>query len=298
MAAMTIKERLLENAALVEHTLETLTAREDADFSAVLEAERYSLLAPRAKRIRPTLVLEFCRLLGGSDEAALPFAAAVEMVHTYSLIHDDLPCMDDDDYRRGRPTCHKAHGEATALLAGDGLLTRAFGVAASNKAVPAPLVCEAVKALSEAAGSFGMIGGQVMDLAGEKVRLSEETLLKLHRNKTGALISVSALLGCLAAGYGMDSDEAAVAKRYAAGIGLAFQIVDDVLDATSDPETTGKTTGSDAERGKTTFLTYYTPEEALAFADRVTAEAKEAAAALPGAQILLDLADYLTRRKY
>ena len=295
---MMIEKRLAENAALVEATLDRLTQREDADFKAVLDAERYSLLAPRAKRIRPTLVLEFCRLLGGSDEAALPFAAAIEMIHTYSLIHDDRPCMDDDDYRRGRPTCHKAFGESTALLAGDGLLTRAFGVAASNQAVEPTLVCAAVSALSEAAGSFGMIGGQVMDLAGEKTRLSEEELLKLHRNKTGALISVSALLGCLAAGYAADSAEAAMAQRYAAGIGLAFQIVDDVLDATSDVETTGKTTGSDAQRGKTTFLTYYTPEAALAFADRVTLKAKEAIAALPNATFLLDFADYLTRRKY
>ena len=161
-----IVTRLAENAALVEKTLAALTARQDVDFAEELEAERYALLA-RAKRVRPTLVLEFCRLFGGKDEAALPFACAVEMIHTYSLIHDDLPCMDDDDMRRGRPTCHKVYGEATALLAGDGLLTRAFGVIASNTEVSADIAREAVLALSCAAGSFGMIGGQVMDLAGE-----------------------------------------------------------------------------------------------------------------------------------
>ena len=295
---MNVSERIAANAALVEQRLDQLTAQEDADFSSVLEAERYSLLAPKAKRVRPTLVLEFCRMLGGNDEAALPFAAAVEMIHTYSLIHDDLPCMDDDDFRRGRPTCHKAFGEATALLAGDALLTRAFGVAASNLSVSPALVAQAVGALSRAAGSFGMIGGQVMDLAGEKTVLSEEKLLKLHAHKTGALISVSALLGCLAAGFSAESREAECAMRYADKIGLVFQIVDDVLDATSDVATTGKTTGSDAERGKTTFLTYYTPEDALAYAHRVTNEAKEAIRHLPGADFLLEFADYLVRRKY
>ena len=160
-----IAERLKANAELVENALRGYLAEEDADFARELEAERYSLFA-RAKRIRPTLVLEFCRLYGGRDAAALPFAAAVEMVHTYSLIHDDLPCMDNDDLRRGRPTCHKAFDEATALLAGDGLLTRAFGVLASDTAVSADAVREAVSSLSRAAGSFGMIGGQVMDLAG------------------------------------------------------------------------------------------------------------------------------------
>jgi geranylgeranyl diphosphate synthase type II len=250
------------------------------------------------KRVRPALTLEFCRLFGGDPKNALPFAAAVEMIHTFSLIHDDLPCMDDDDFRRGRPTCHKAFGEATALLAGDALLTRAFGVAASNQAVAPALVCEAVATLSRAAGAFGMIGGQVMDLAGEKTVLTEEKLLKLHRNKTGALISASALLGCLAAGYAADSKEATLAVQYAAGIGLAFQIVDDVLDATSDAQTVGKSVGSDAERGKTTFLTYYTPEEALAFAARVTEEAKNAARELPSSEFLMEFADYLARRTY
>lgn len=291
-----IIQRLRENAQLVEKELSAYLAQEDKDFAEELEAERYSLLS-RAKRIRPTLVLEFCRLFGGRDEAALPFAAAVEMIHTYSLIHDDLPCMDNDDMRRGRPTCHKVYGEATALLAGDGLLTRAFGVLASNTAVSAEAVRAATLALSRAAGSFGMIGGQVMDLAGEGKALSLETLKKLHAHKTGAMIAVSARLGCLAAGLDEDDARTRAAVRFAEGIGLAFQIVDDVLDATADAAVLGKPIGSDAENEKTTFLTYYTPSEALALAAQLTEEAKRSLENTQGAEYLLALADYLVQRK-
>lgn len=292
-----IATRLAENAALVEKALAAYLAQSDADFAEELEAERYALLS-RAKRIRPTLVLEFCRLFGGSDEAALPFACAVEMVHTYSLIHDDLPCMDDDDMRRGRPTCHKVYGEATALLAGDGLLTRAFGVICANRAVSGDTARDAALSLSLAAGSFGMIGGQVMDLAGEHKKLSLETLKKLHAHKTGAMIEVSATLGCLAAGLCLDDPRTEAAKRFARGVGLAFQIVDDVLDVTADAALLGKPIGSDAENEKTTFLTYFTPEEALQRAREVTEEAKGALAAYPHAAFLLGLADYLVSRDH
>jgi geranylgeranyl diphosphate synthase type II len=292
---MNISERLAANAALVEEALARYTAEEDPDFAAVLAAERYSLLA-RAKRIRPTLVLEFCRMHGGSDEAALPFAVAVEMVHTYSLIHDDLPCMDNDDLRRGRPTCHKAFDEATALLAGDGLLTRAFGVL-SLAPVSDRAVREAVAALSSAAGSFGMIGGQVIDLAGEGKRLSLDTLLKLHANKTGALIAVSAELGCIAAGLSREDARTCAARAFAQSLGLAFQIVDDVLDATSDTQTLGKSVGSDERSGKTTFLTYYSPKEAMDYASRVTQNGKSALDGMEGNAFLLALADHLLNRK-
>ena len=293
---MSLTERLTANAALVEEALAQLTAADDADFAAELAAERYSLLS-RAKRIRPTLVLEFCRLFGGSDKGALPFAAAVEMVHTYSLIHDDLPCMDNDDLRRGKPTCHKAFGESTALLAGDGLLTRAFGVLATAP-VGDRAVRDAVAALSRAAGSFGMIGGQVMDLDGEGKELPLEKLLKLHAHKTGALISVSAELGCLAAGLAAEDPRTLAAKEFAKGIGLAFQIVDDVLDAISDAETLGKSIGSDAKSQKTTFLTYFSTDEALAYAARVTDEAKKALDGIEGNEILCELADALVKRSF
>ena len=292
-----ITARLAENAALVEKALAALTAEQDVDFAEELEAERYALLA-RAKRIRPTLVLEFCRLFGGRDEAALPFACAVEMIHTYSLIHDDLPCMDDDDMRRGRPTCHKVYGEATALLAGDGLLTRAFGVIASNDAVSGDTVREAVLALSRAAGSFGMIGGQVMDLAGEGKKLPLDYLLKLHAGKTGALITVCAELGCIAAGLSPEDGRTLQACRYAQALGLAFQIVDDVLDVISDTETLGKSVGSDVRCEKTTFLSFYSVEEALAYAGRVSAQGAEAIADVEGSELLIALSDYLLNRKY
>lgn len=292
-----IAARLAENAALVEKALANYLSENDADFAEELEAERYALLA-RAKRIRPTLVLEFCRLFGGSDEAALPFACATEMVHTYSLIHDDLPCMDDDDMRRGRPTCHKVYGEATALLAGDGLLTRAFGVICSNRAVSGDTARDATLALSCAAGSFGMIGGQVMDLAGEHKKLPLETLKKLHAHKTGAMIEVSATLGCLAAGLSLDDPRTEAAKHFARGVGLAFQIVDDVLDVTADAALLGKPIGSDADNEKTTFLTYFTTDEALDVARAVTNEAKEALAGLPQTDFLTGLADYLVSRNH
>lgn len=291
-----IKQRLSENAVLIEQALRETLAEQDVDFAEELEAERYSLLA-RAKRIRPTLVLEFCRMFGGRDEAAIPFAMAVEMVHTYSLIHDDLPCMDNDDLRRGLPTCHKVYGEATALLAGDGLLTRAFGVLASNREVSGDAVRNAVAALSRAAGSFGMIGGQVMDLAGEEKKLSLTQLKKLHANKTGAMIAVSAKLGCLAAGLDAEDARTKAAVEYAKGIGLAFQIVDDVLDVIATEDELGKPIGSDAQNQKTTFLTYYSIEQALQQAHELTDGAKKALAGMENNAVLLALADYLTERK-
>lgn len=293
---MSVEARLAANAALVEAYLADLTAADDPDFAPEPEAERYSLLS-RAKRVRPTLVLEFCRLYGGRDEAALPLAAAVEMVHTYSLIHDDLPAMDNDDLRRGRPTCHKAFGEATALLAGDGLLTRAFGVIAEAKTLPDGAVRAAVAALSRAAGSFGMIGGQMMDLRGEKEQLSLADLYKLHAGKTGAMIAVSAELGCIAAGLDRADPRVTAARTFAAGVGLAFQIVDDVLDATQSAETLGKS-ASDAARHKTTFLTYFTPAEAREKAREETQRAKRALRGAGDTAFLTAFADYLTERTF
>ena len=289
--------RLTENAALIENTLRSCFDEGDPDLRVLLDAQQYSLFA-RAKRIRPTLVLEFCRLLGGRDEAALPFAAAVEMIHTYSLIHDDLPCMDDDDLRRGKPTCHKVYGEATAVLAGDALLTRAFGVLARNTAVSRETACEAVALLSRAAGDTGMIGGQVLDLAGEGKRLPLSLLEKLHQKKTGAMIVVSAELGCLAAGALPHDPIVSRARCFAQRIGLAFQIIDDVLDATAKTEVLGKTALSDRRAEKTTFLSYYTPEGAMALARDLTKLAKEELEAVPGADVLLALADHLTERAY
>jgi len=292
-----IIKKLKEDASLCEAALAEYFASEDEDIKSLLDSEKYSLFAG-GKRIRPFLVIEFCKLFGGDVKAALPFAAAIEMIHTYSLIHDDLPCMDDDDLRRGRPTNHKVFGYSTALLAGDALLTHAFGVAASNEYVSAEVALEAVATLSEAAGEFGMVGGQVIDLEGETRRLSLETLLKLHSLKTGALIKASAVMGALAAGCKKDSPEMAATIEYAAGIGLAFQVIDDILDVTATEETLGKSVGSDGERNKTTFMTYYTVDEARAYAAELTANAVSEIADYEGSETLTDFAAFLLERDY
>ena len=290
------KALLQEDAAQVESLLDTMY-RGGGRCDAVLdEACRYSLMAG-GKRVRPALTLEFCRLFGGEPTDALPFAAAVEMIHTFSLIHDDLPCMDDDDLRRGRPTNHKVFGEAYALLAGDGLALDAFGVAASNTRVSADVRAQAVVLLSQAAGCGGMVRGQIVDMFGEGNTLSYDELLFLHANKTGALIRVAAQMGCLAAGCAMGSPEMLAAEGYAERIGLAFQVIDDILDATSTPEALGKSVGGDAEHGKNTFLSFKTIPEAEAYAARLTEEAVALIAPYEGCERLAALARYLAVRK-
>lgn len=289
------KEVLASDAALVETFLDTLYRGGGRCDATLDEACRYSLMAG-GKRVRPALVIEFCRLLGGDIHAALPFAAAVEMIHTFSLIHDDLPCMDDDDLRRGRPTNHKVFGEATALLAGDGMVIDAFGVAASNPHVPPEARAEAVRLLSLAAGSAGMVRGQVMDMFGETNPLTQEELCDLHRHKTGALIRVAAQLGCLAAGYGPDTPEAQRATVFAEDIGLAFQVVDDILDATATAEALGKSVGGDAAHGKNTYLTFYSVAEAEAYAQRLTAHGLSSLSAFEGADRLRAVGTYLAVR--
>ncbi len=288
---------LNEDAALTEQALRGYLSREDTDIKELLESERYSLFAG-GKRIRPFLTIEFCKMFGGSVEAALPFACAVEMIHTYSLIHDDLPCMDDDDLRRGKPTNHKVFGYSTALLAGDALLTHAFGVAASNEYTDAKVTRDVIRVLSEAAGEFGMVGGQIIDLHGERERLPLETLVKLHTLKTGALIRAAALMGTLAAGYGLDSAEAKATLEYAANIGLAFQVIDDILDVTASEATLGKTVGSDSERGKTTFMSYYTVDDAKAYAAELTSFAVSEISGYDGSAALSDFAAYLLDRDH
>ncbi len=287
---------LQEDAAQVEVLLDTLYRGGGRCDHILDEAERYSLMAG-GKRVRPALVLEFCRLCGGDVSAALPFAAAVEMIHTFSLIHDDLPCMDNDDLRRGRPTNHKVFGEANALLAGDALALDAFGMAASNAAVSPAARAEAVLLLSRAAGSRGMVRGQIMDMFGEQHELTYEELLTLHAHKTGALIRVAAQLGCLAAGAAIGSPEMAAAEAYADRIGLCFQVIDDILDVTATEASLGKSVGGDADRHKNTFLSFSTIEEAEAYADRLTEEAVAHIAAFAGSERLIALARYLAVRK-
>jgi len=269
---------------------------DDEDLAPLLAAEQYSLFAG-GKRIRPLLTLEFCKLFGGDESAALPFACAVEMIHTYSLIHDDLPCMDDDDLRRGKPTNHKVFGESTALLAGDALLTGAFEVAAANVAAGPEASAKAVAYLAGCAGRYGMIGGQIMDLEGEKKKLTLDQLLKLHSLKTGALISAASVLGALAAGVSLTDPRMEDVVTYAENIGLAFQIVDDILDCTGNAEELGKNVGVDAEHQKNTFMTFYTVKEAQFYADRLTEDAVRALKKYPDSDALCSLAKWLATRK-
>lgn len=292
-----VNEMLTANAKLTENALHGYLAANDKKLQVLLDAQRYSVFAG-GKRIRPCLVLEFCRLFGGSDKAALPFACAVEMIHTYSLIHDDLPCMDDDDIRRGNPTSHKVFGEANALLTGDALLTYAFEITAQNRTVSDENAAAAVVALAKAAGSFGMVGGQVIDLLGEKEALDFETLLRLHKMKTGALIRVAALLGCMAAGLKKDDRKTLAAINYAEKIGLVFQVIDDILDVTGDEKLLGKACGNDAAHHKTTFMTYFSVEDAMKYAIELTNMAADSIRDYPGSEKLVDLAYFLLDRKY
>ena len=286
---------LHRDATVVENAMRELY-EEDADIASLLESERYSLFAG-GKRIRPALTLEFCKLFGGEEAAAIPFACAVEMIHTYSLIHDDLPCMDNDDLRRGKPTNHKVYGETIALLAGDSLLTGAFEVAASNREAGTEASAVAVAYLANCAGRYGMIGGQVMDIEGEKKKLTLDELLKLHSLKTGALISAACVLGALAAGVRLDDRAMKDVITYAENIGLAFQIVDDILDCTGDEATLGKRVGTDAEHQKNTFMSFYSLEEAQFYADRLTQEAIVAVRKYPESEMLCALAEWLAKRK-
>lgn len=258
-------QKYLEQTA---SALEKVCGRFLPEESEVCRAARYSLLGG-GKRIRAVLVLSVCEMLGGNMAAAEQFAAAVEMLHCYSLIHDDLPCMDNDDLRRGRPSCHKAFGEATAMLAGDVLLTEAFEAIANAPASTQACV-RAAKALGAGAGSRGMVYGQELDLKYESLAATEEQLRLIHRNKTGALINAAVQMGAAAAEA--DEEKCKALEAYAYGIGLVFQIVDDVLDVTSTPEQLGKPIGSDSENGKTTFATLYGVQGAMELAGQLNAK--------------------------
>lgn len=264
-------ETMARDQALIEDYLKKAFVGEarHADLQGAME---YSLLAG-GKRIRPVLTLETCRLCGGDAGAALPFACGVEMVHTYSLIHDDLPAMDDDDLRRGRPTNHIVYGEATAILAGDALLTAAFEQLTKAE-LPAGRVVEAVRCLSRAAGSAGMVGGQALDMAGEGRGLNREELELLQSLKTGALISAAAELGCIAAGG--TSEQRERVRAYARALGRAFQVRDDMLDVISDQAELGKPVGSDRANEKSTFVTALGVDGCAALVEELTRQAIEA----------------------
>jgi len=258
---------------------------------ALFEAMEYSLLAG-GKRLRPILVFEFCRLCCGDWKKAAPFAAALEMIHTYSLIHDDLPCMDNDDFRRGRPTNHKVYGEALSLLAGDALLTDAFGVLTASYLEPAS-IAEAVAMLSQCAGSLGMVGGQVLDVMSEERELTDDEVLEIQTRKTGMLICAAAALGAIAGGGNESQKDAA--GRFAAALGLAFQIRDDMLDVIGTQDEMGKAVGTDAM--KNTFVRLYGLEKCEEMVQQFTEAAIDALAPFEDTEYLIDLAKSLTERR-
>ena len=257
----------------------------------LFEAMNYSLLAG-GKRLRPCLTMEFCRLCCGDWQKAAPFAAAVEMIHTYSLIHDDLPSMDNDDFRRGRPTNHKVYGEAMAILAGDALLTDAFMIAASQPLEDPQMLGVAISVLGHNAGSLGMVGGQVLDISSEERELTEQEVLDIQTRKTGALINSACVLGVIAGGG--DEDRVAAAAQYAAGIGLAFQIRDDMLDVIGTREEMGKGVGTDA--AKNTFVRLYGLEKCEELVQKYTDLAINALDIFEDTGYLIELARELTGR--
>lgn len=290
--------RQKEYISLVDRKLSEYLPEEDLMQADLLHAMRYSLLA-EGKRIRPILVLEFCKICGGEEKAALPFACAVEMIHAYSLIHDDLPCMDNDDMRRGRPSNHKVFGESMALLAGDALFTLAFETMLSQDAVAlAGTQCAAKAAgiLAAAAGAHGMVGGQVIDLMSEGRTIPLDTLKKMDECKTGALIVAAAKMGCVLGNA--DVEQMKAAEQYAKAIGLAFQIVDDILDVTSDTETLGKPVGSDRENDKCTYVTFMGLDNAKKAVDDLTKTAADSLACFGrSAEYLIEFAKGLASRK-
>lgn len=282
----------------IEEALYNYLPSADCRERKLIEAMRYSLEAG-GKRVRPMLVMEFNALCGGKPETALPFACAVEMVHTYSLIHDDLPCMDDDDLRRGKPSNHKVFGEDTALLAGDALLTLAFDILTSDDtaALAGDKACRRAAAiLSRYAGASGMVGGQVIDLQSENQRVGFDVLNDLVGKKTACLIQAACELGCLSAHA--DEGKIRAASEYGESIGFAFQIQDDILDCTSTDEVLGKPVGSDAENQKSTFVSLLGMPRARQMVDTYTAQAVGALRRFMGdTQPLTDLAMELAQRK-
>ena len=278
---------------LVERALDRLISK-NAHPRLIHQAMRYSLLAG-GKRLRPILCLAAARAAGGKESASLPSACAVECIHTYSLIHDDLPCMDDDNFRRGRPTNHRVYGEAVAVLAGDALLTEAFASVARTKPNRRYSGAAMVAELAHASGSLGLIAGQVLDLDSEKKRIPLKKLVEIHRAKTGALITTSLRLGAMSAG----ADPLSHLTKFGRALGLAFQVIDDILDIVSTKEKLGKSIGKDQSSGKATYPRLLGLEGARREADRLTRAARSALHPLgTRADALLAIADALLRRDH
>lgn len=274
-----LADYLKERAALIERHLTTSLPADDDSGSRLIEAMRYSLMAG-GKRLRPVLALAACEAVGGQLERAVGYACALEMIHTYSLVHDDLPCMDNDDLRRGRPTNHRVFGEAIAILAGDGLLTDAFALiarSAGTAGIPTELVVDTIRDLAEACGSSGMVGGQAMDLLAEGRVLNQQELERLHRKKTGALFIASVCGGARLGGA--EPSQLHLLRNYASALGLAFQVTDDLLDIEQTTERLGKRSQKDQARGKATYPSILGIERSRALARDLASTACDALAA-------------------
>ncbi|HIX20038.1 MAG TPA: polyprenyl synthetase family protein [Candidatus Akkermansia intestinigallinarum] len=294
---MDIKELIKETAARVEARLSELLPSEDTEPAVLHKAMRYSIFAG-GKRIRPLLCLEAAKACGSDAEVAMHAACALETLHTYTLIHDDLPCMDDDELRRGRPTNHKVFGEGMAVLAGDALLTEAFGMLALVPSNDRYDVRDYVAELAYRTGSLQLVGGQALDLEGEGRQLSLDELRSIHNGKTAALIVASLRLGGMAAACTQEQLEALTA--FGRNMGLAFQIIDDILDITSSPEVLGKSIGKDAREQKATYPAIVGMERARAEARELTAAARAALDVFSPrrSETLLAINDYLLKRDY
>ena len=289
MAEDMYKQMLVEKVEKIEEVLKAYLPKQEGYQKLIMEAMEYSLLAG-GKRLRPILAFEFCRMCGADWKKAAPFAAAVEMIHTYSLIHDDLPSMDNDDFRRGRPTNHKVYGEALAILAGDALLTDAFAVAASAQVSD---MASAIAVLSRCAGSLGMVGGQVLDIMSEERELTEQEVLDIQSRKTGALIQAACVLGAIAGGASEEQRNAAA--KFADLLGLAFQIRDDMLDVIGTQEEMGKGVGTDAV--KNTFVRLYGLGKCEELVQSYTAQAIDALSVFDDSTYMVALAKSLTDRR-
>lgn len=298
MIEFNLKEYLHARRELIDKALDDLLPNESTVSGKVMEAMRYSVMAG-GKRVRPILLLAGAEAAGGDPDTLLPAACALECIHTYSLIHDDLPAMDDDDLRRGRKTCHIVYGEAMAILAGDGLLTLAFELMASEnmrRTLPAERLNRAIFMLAEAAGVFGMVGGQTADILMEGKPVDADTLRFIHARKTGALLRVSVEMG----GYlaGADKEAARSLNKYGTSLGLAFQVVDDLLDIEGDEAVTGKPVGSDEKNMKATYPALYGIEKTRKMAEDLLADSLAAISSFgKEADPLRAIANYVVTRK-
>lgn len=291
------EEKMAEYVEFVEKKLEIYNnySKENRPQANLIDAMNYSLSAG-GKRIRPVLVFAFCEALGADKEIASAPACAIEMEHTFSLIHDDLPAMDNDDFRRGKPSCHKKYGEALAILAGDALAVLPFEIIADAPELTAEQKVLIVSVLANSVGRDGMIGGQVIDMENEnRTDVDEENLRNMYRCKTGQLLAVSCVMGAICADASTKTIRAAA--EYGLRLGFAFQVIDDILDVTSTTDELGKPVGSDAENNKTTFVTLYGIDKAREMADQATAQALEWLDTIDNNEFLKELTEVLLRRK-